>query len=144
MYPIRYPGRRPVIRGTILNPTNSGITGTVNINVSFIKPEFYIIGTGSSARPSFRPLVNGAKYAPGIATSASPTTAYNPSILKNTQTSIYVDSANMTGDTWYPYQLCSQPDSNVPHWCTHVLVEVDMTSSGIGQLNFDRPDVQWL
>lgn len=145
LIPIRANGQRPVIRGWLMKPATGGITGTFNINMTFVKPEFFMLGSGSSARPAFRPLVNSAKYAPNTASSGSSTGATNPTVIKFTANSAFVDAAGLTGDTWYPWQIGRQPDSNVPHWCTHVLLEFDLTAAGgSGKLNIDALDGQWL
>lgn len=139
-----YSQRRPIMRMAIKLPASGGPSaGNFNLNMKGIKPEYVTVGA-LGGETIFRP-VHGAEVIPGgVATSGSGSAAFNPSLYKSTGGSAYADIAGMTAGTWYPVQIAANIDRHMPAWMTHIMLELDFTNMGAGNIILDGLDVQWM
>ncbi len=136
--------RRPIVRMAIKLPaTGAATTGSFNVNMKGIKPEYVTVGA-LGGETIFRP-VNGAETIPGgAATSGSGVAAFNPTQYKSTGGSAYSDNTTMVIGTWYPLQIAGNIDRHLPAWMSHFELEFDLTSMGAGSIIIDAIDVQWM
>lgn len=136
--------RRPIMRMALKLPATGGPTvGNFNVHMKGIKPEYVTVGA-LGGETIFRP-VHGAEVIPGgAATSGSGNAAFNPSLYKSTGGSAYADIAGMTANTWYPLQIAANIDRHMPAWMTHIMLELDFTNMGAGNIILDGLDVQWM
>lgn len=136
--------RRPVVRMAIKLPASgAATTGSFNVNIKGIKPEFISVGA-VGGETIFRP-VNGAEVIPGgSATSGSGVAAFNPSQYKSTGGSAFSDNTTMVVGTWYPLQIAGNIDRHFPAWMSHIVVEFDLTAMGSGSIIVDAIDIQWM
>ena len=136
--------RRPIVRMAIKLPaTGAATTGSFNVNMKGIKPEYVSVGA-VGGESIFRP-VNGAETIPGgAATSGSGVAAFNPTQYKSTGGSAYSDNTTMVIGTWYPLQIAGNIDRHLPAWMSHFELEFDLTSMGAGSIIIDAIDVQWM
>jgi hypothetical protein len=139
-----YTQRRPVVRMAMSKPSSGGATtGSFNINVKFIKPEYLTVGALGS-ESIFRPVQGTEVHPGGVATGASGTSAQNPTVYRSTGGSAYCDVTGLTAGTWYPVQIAENVDRSLPAWATHVMLEFDLTNLGAGTLLMDGLDIQWM
>ena len=136
--------RRPIVRMAIKLPaTGAATTGSFNVNMKGIKPEYVTVGA-LGGETIFRP-VNGAEIIPGgAATSGRGVAAFNPTQYKSTGGSAYSDNTTMVIGTWYPLQIAGNIDRHLPAWISHFELEFDLTSMGAGSIIIDAIDVQWM
>mgnify|MGYP000861603894 FL=1 len=134
--------RRPVIRMACAKPATGGATtGSFNVNMKFIKPEYVTLASGETI---WREVHGAVLHPGGAATSGSGTTSINPTVYKSTGGSAYCDVSALTAGTWYPLQIAENIDRSVPAWATHVMLEFDLTNLGAGTLIMDGLDIQWM
>lgn len=136
--------RRPIVRMALAKPSAGGATtGSFNVNIKFIKPEFVTVGA-VGGETIFRPVHGAEVILGGAATSGSGTSAFNPSVYRMTGGSAYCDITGLTAGTFYPLQIAANIDRHVPAWGSHLMLEFDLTALGAGSIIIDALDVQWM
>lgn len=139
--PMRHLNGRPTFRGYVKkNAANAPALGSIVVDIGYCKLKEITMANGDTRYD----MIGGFKFG-GVATSASGTNTKNNSAFKFSFMSMYVavDTASTTLNAWTPFQINSNADAFVPHFCSDIVIIFDLTAMGPGAVDFDALDTQW-